>query len=179
MKRKILRLPSYATSIRTSGNCFNSYLKTVENNLSIYEANKTRQDSIDLIQAAVQIIENKYGKNGLLALKNNAKMAPKKTILPESSILVYGRVQSGKTNCAIGSLALALENGFKTFIYLTSDNLWLLDQTERRIEESLQDSRLLIFRKEEWSDNPKKTAINRINPYINNQAFLFFCNKNV
>lgn len=179
MKKKILQLPYYKASIRTTGNCFNGYLKNVENNLSIYEANKTRQDSIDVIQAAVQIVKNKYGKKGISALNNNARMRRKNTILPESSILVYGRVQSGKTNCAIGTLALALENGFKSFVYLTSDNLWLLDQTERRIEESLQDSRLLILRKEEWSDNPKKIALTRINPYINNQSFLFFCNKNV
>lgn len=181
MKKTILHLPSSKTlnlKIKTVGPCFSSFLKAVAQNLSLSEANKTKQDSIDVVKAAVDIIYKIYGKNGQGALKNNGKLKNKNYIPRGSSILIYGRVQSGKTNCAIGSIALALENGFKTFVYLTSDNLWLLDQTERRIEESLQDSRLSILRKEEWSKNPNKTANTRINPYIQNQTFILFCNKN-
>jgi hypothetical protein len=46
--------------------------------------------------------------------------------------LLYGRVQSGKTLAMIVSTALALDNGFRVVIVLTSDNVSLVDQTAVR-----------------------------------------------
>lgn len=48
--------------------------------------------------------------------------------------LLYGRVQSGKTAAMIVTTALAIDNGFRTIVVLTSNNLELVKQTARRFE---------------------------------------------
>ena len=48
--------------------------------------------------------------------------------------LLYGRVQSGKTAAMIVTTALAVDNGFRTIIVLTSNNLELVKQTSKRFE---------------------------------------------
>ena len=53
--------------------------------------------------------------------------------------LLYGRVQSGKTNNTIMCIARLIDSGqFKLFIVLTSDSISLYDQTLSRITNSLQ-----------------------------------------
>jgi hypothetical protein len=46
--------------------------------------------------------------------------------------LLYGRVQSGKTAAMIVTCALAVDNGFRVIIVLTSNNLKLVEQTKDR-----------------------------------------------
>jgi hypothetical protein len=46
--------------------------------------------------------------------------------------LLYGRVQSGKTAAMIVTSALAIDNGFRVVVVLTSNNLKLVDQTAAR-----------------------------------------------
>jgi len=46
--------------------------------------------------------------------------------------LLYGKVQSGKTLAMIATAALALDNGFRVIIVLTSDNVSLVEQTASR-----------------------------------------------
>jgi hypothetical protein len=46
--------------------------------------------------------------------------------------LLYGRVQSGKTAAMIITCALAVDNGFRLIIVLTSNNLKLVEQTKDR-----------------------------------------------
>lgn len=46
--------------------------------------------------------------------------------------LVYGRVQSGKTAAMIVTTALAVDNGFRVIVVLTSNNLELISQTATR-----------------------------------------------
>jgi hypothetical protein len=46
--------------------------------------------------------------------------------------LLYGRVQSGKTAAMIVSSALAIDNGFRVLVVLTSNNLKLVEQTADR-----------------------------------------------
>lgn len=46
--------------------------------------------------------------------------------------LLYGRVQSGKTAGMVVSTAMAIDNGFRVFVVLTSNNLKLVRQTEQR-----------------------------------------------
>ncbi|RKG73064.1 hypothetical protein D7V88_37080 [Corallococcus terminator] len=43
--------------------------------------------------------------------------------------LLYGRVQSGKTLAMITTAAMAIDNGFKVVVVLTSDNVSLVKQT--------------------------------------------------
>ncbi len=46
--------------------------------------------------------------------------------------LLYGRIQSGKTVGMITLAALAIDNGFRVIVVLTSDNVKLVDQTATR-----------------------------------------------
>lgn len=48
--------------------------------------------------------------------------------------LLYGRVQSGKTAAMIVTTALAVDNGFRAIIVLTSNNIELVKQTSKRFE---------------------------------------------
>jgi len=48
--------------------------------------------------------------------------------------LLYGRVQSGKTAAMIVTTALAIDNGFRIIVVLTSNNLELVKQTAKRFE---------------------------------------------
>ncbi|WP_053375550.1 Z1 domain-containing protein [Paenibacillus sp. FJAT-27812] len=62
--------------------------------------------------------------------------------------LLFGQIQSGKTNNMLMSTALASDNGFRLFIILTSDNVWLYDQTLDRINQSLPGMQTLG--KDQW-----------------------------
>lgn len=57
--------------------------------------------------------------------------------LPETTHLVVGYVQSGKTMSFIGLTALALDNGYRVIIYLAGTKKNLLDQTSFRLEKDL------------------------------------------
>lgn len=52
--------------------------------------------------------------------------------------LVYGKVQSGKTNAMIASTALAFDNGYKIAIILTSNNIELVEQTRDRFQDKIR-----------------------------------------
>lgn len=62
--------------------------------------------------------------------------------------LMLGLVQSGKTVALTTSIALAADNGYRCFIVLTSDNLWLYGQTIERLKSDLQG--LEILGKDQW-----------------------------
>ncbi|WP_242392217.1 Z1 domain-containing protein [Anaeromyxobacter oryzisoli] len=48
--------------------------------------------------------------------------------------LLYGRIQSGKTAAMIVTSALAVDNGFRVIVVVTSDSLELVEQTRNRFE---------------------------------------------
>jgi len=62
--------------------------------------------------------------------------------------LLFGQVQSGKTNNIIMAIAKAADAGIRFFIVLTSDNLWLYKQTCERLREGLP--QLITVDKENW-----------------------------
>ncbi|AOS00340.1 MULTISPECIES: Z1 domain-containing protein [Bacillus] len=71
--------------------------------------------------------------------------------------LLFGQVQSGKTNNMLMTIAKAADNGHRLFIVLTSDNLWLYDQTLERIQEALPG--LLTLGKDSWGIESMTTRI--------------------
>jgi Z1 domain len=62
--------------------------------------------------------------------------------------LMLGLVQSGKTVALTTAIALAADNGYRCFIVLTTDNLWLYNQTIERLKSDLQG--LEILGKDQW-----------------------------
>lgn len=57
--------------------------------------------------------------------------------------LIYGKVQSGKTNTIIASVARSNDNGFKFFVILTSDNISLYNQTLDRVRKGVRSLQVL------------------------------------
>lgn len=49
------------------------------------------------------------------------------------TMLLYGRVQSGKTAAMVLTSALCFDNGFRVIVVLTSDNVALVEQTANRL----------------------------------------------
>ena len=62
--------------------------------------------------------------------------------------LMLGLVQSGKTTALTTAIALAADNGYRCFIVLTSDILWLYNQTIGRLKNDLQG--IEIEGKDQW-----------------------------
>jgi len=164
------------------GEVFRNFLTKVENAFTKKEKDKTKKDAEEIVKACQQIIVKNCGKKGYaLAQENpNEKIELNKPDLNRqdnlSNILVYGRVQSGKTNLAIASIALAYENGFRIFIYLTSDNLWLLEQTEERINKGLDTVKIRVQGKDVLNEDDVRQVAD--NTFLPNHAYVFVCNKN-
>lgn len=59
---------------------------------------------------------------------------------PETTHLVVGYVQSGKTMSFTGLTALALDNHYRVVVYLAGSKTNLLDQTARRLKKDLTES---------------------------------------
>lgn len=86
---------------------------------------------------------NKIPKEGLI--KNAVEILTEVEALSDANKatnankiwLVYGRVQSWKTNAMITTTALAFDNGYKIAIILTSNNTELVWQTKERFERSV------------------------------------------
>lgn len=87
--------------------------------------------------------------------------------------LLFGQVQSGKTNNIIMSIANAIDDGFKLFIVLTSDNTWLYGQTLSRIQSGLRS--VAVFGKDDWR-NPDIS--DRIKASYESKAVVFVSTKN-
>ena len=64
--------------------------------------------------------------------------------------LLLGLIQSGKTVALTTAVALAADNNYKCFVVLTSDNLFLYNQTMERLQEDLQ--ALQIAGKDHWEE---------------------------
>ena len=65
--------------------------------------------------------------------------------------LLFGQVQSGKTNNIIMAIARAIDRGHKFFVVLTSDNTWLYGQTLGRIQSGLRS--IGVFGKDDWRND--------------------------
>ncbi|ASS74799.1 hypothetical protein CIG75_07285 [Tumebacillus algifaecis] len=111
----------------------------------------------NIVNTAVEIVEN---------LQEPTQKGEKRG-------LIFGKIQSGKTNMLIGSIAMAADNSYRCFIVLTSDNLWLYDQTLSRLRKSLPG--IKITGKEEWDPNSVGTIKKNL---ATDGVMLFVCTKN-
>jgi hypothetical protein len=69
--------------------------------------------------------------------------------------LIYGHIQSGKTAVIITTLALAVDNGYRNFIVMTSDLNDIYNQTLERIQRSLDGFEVLGKRSfQRYTGNP-------------------------
>lgn len=90
-----------------------------------------------------QIAPNEVGRDGTATASENPIISAR---VP--TVLMYGRVQSGKTAAMILTSALALENGFRIIVVLTADNVALVEQTANRFK-SMNGPRVFSSTKDE------------------------------
>ena len=64
--------------------------------------------------------------------------------------LLYGLIQSGKTSIIIVVAAMAVDNGFRSILILTTDNNPLYDQTLERVRGALRG--IEVLGKKDWAD---------------------------
>lgn len=93
---------------------------------------KARAQAISLLQQVLGTYEREVasGEVGATGSHVASSAAPVAGRCPTG--LMYGRIQSGKTVGMITFASLAIDNGFRVVVVLTSDNVKLVDQTASR-----------------------------------------------
>lgn len=125
---------------------------------------------------AEHLKEEGISDNDILKMKTAARELTENSKDQSKTIgLLYGRVQSGKTNSTIMSIACMLDTQlFKLFIVLTSDNVSLYQQTLNRIKKGLSSVSVVgysdIFKGFKNPDDIKKQ--------IKYQGAVIVCTKN-
>ena len=166
--------------IKTDGYCIQQFIKRLKvHNMGEEDVKKLVSTAVEVVQNSVNVYTEKFGEgdvgsNGIGSVSNpyNGKEVP-----PDTTGLIYGRVQSGKTNTTIASLAIAQENGFKCFIVLTSDNTWLGKQTASRFNNQLEGGPV-VFDWEQWKNDPNDFAKTKLSTYLKDTGVVLVSTKN-
>lgn len=167
------------TPIKENGYCINQLIKKLENKIGEEAAQQLKQTAIEVVQNCVDVYSGKFGIGDVGANGTGLVSCSQKGDIPNDTTgLIYGRVQSGKTNATIATLAIAQENGFRCFIVLTSDNTWLGKQTANRFNEQLEGGPV-VFDWEQWKTDPNDFAANKLGQYIDDTGVVLVSTKNV
>jgi hypothetical protein len=164
--------------IKTDGYCIDHFTNTIKDKIGDLEAEKLRNTACEIVQNCVDIYSNTFGDddvgtNGKGIVTNHYK---EKEIPNGTTGLIYGKVQSGKTNITIATLALAEANKFRCFIVLTSNNTTLGKQTAERFKTQL-DGGPIVCHWEEWKRDPVDFARSRVMPYIKDDGVVLISTK--
>lgn len=166
------------TPIKENGYCINQLIERLENKIGKTAAHDLKKTAIEVVQNCVDVYAGKFGV-GDVGLNGTGSVNRLHTgdIPNDTTGLIYGRVQSGKTNATIATLAIAQENGFRCFIVLTSDNTWLGKQTANRFNEQL-DGGPVVFDWEQWKTDTNDFAANKLGQYIDDTGVVLVSTKN-
>ncbi len=166
--------------IKTNGSCIDKLIKRLEKQIGQKEANKLKETAIEIVQNCVKFYSENFGYGDVGENGTGLVSQPYKgqDPIPNGTTgLIYGRVQSGKTNTTIATLALAHENNFRCFIILTSDNTWLGKQTANRFNNQVQGGPV-FFDWEAWKKDPDGFAETKVAPYIKDTGVVLVSTKN-
>jgi len=127
-----------AVTLVTDGTCITNTLQALEDGAGSGKPMKraalenTRTQAISLLEHVLLSYEHDVaaGEVGAGGSARASATPPKADRCPTG--LLYGRIQSGKTVAMITFAALAIDNGFRVVVVLTSDNVKLVDQTASR-----------------------------------------------
>lgn len=165
-------------SISTSGYCIDNFLKRAKDKIGDRAAEDLSKTAISIIQKCVDIYSDTFGDNEVGLEGTGIVSKPYQDKIPNGTTgLIYGKVQSGKTNTTIATLALATVNHFRCFIVLTSDNTWLGKQTAERFRNQLKGGPV-VYNWEQWKNDPKDFA-DQVSDYINDTGVVLVSTKNV
>lgn len=109
------------------------------------------RSGISKVEKFSRVLKRELAVEEVNKIKKTAEELNEKIGFPNNETrqgLLFGQVQSGKTNNMLMTIAQASDNGHRLFIILTSDNLWLYDQTLERVQEALPG--LLTLGKDSW-----------------------------
>jgi Z1 domain len=165
--------------IKTDGYCINKLIERVKVKIGEKAATQLKQTAIKVVQNCVDVYNKNFGVGDVGATGTGiVSNLYKGDIAKGTTGLIYGRVQSGKTNTTIATLAVAQENGFRCFIILTSDNTWLGKQTAARFNNQIKGG-AVVFDWEEWKNDPQDFAKRKLVPYIKDTGVVLVSTKNV
>ena len=166
------------TLIKTDGYCVNKLINRLKRKIGDKAAEKLKQTAVDIVQNCVDVYAKTFGAGDVGAIGTGTVSQPYKGKIPNGTTgLIYGRVQSGKTNTAIATVAIAQENQFRCFIVLTSDNTWLGKQTAARFNNQLKGGPV-VFDWEQWKNDPQDFASSKLRSYINDTGVVLVATKN-
>lgn len=167
------------TFIKTDGYCINKLIEKVKSKIGDKAAEQLKQTAIEIVQNCVDFYSKTFGSGDVGAKGTGLVSNLYKGKIPNGTTgLIYGRVQSGKTNTTIATLAIAQENKFRCFIVLTSDNTWLGKQTANRFNNQLKGGPV-VYDWEHWKNHPKDFAQSKLLPYIKDTGVVLVSTKNV
>ncbi|MFB8791594.1 MAG: Z1 domain-containing protein [Potamolinea sp.] len=168
--------------IKVDEYCIKNFIERVERKIGKIAADQLKKTAVEVVQNCIDVYSKKFGSGDVGATGTGSVSAPYKSKNKDDKIpygttgLIYGKVQSGKTNTTIATLALAQANQFRCFIVLTSDNTWLGKQTADRFANQLKGGPV-VFNWEQWRSAPKEFAKQLLN-YINDTGVVLVSTKN-
>jgi len=164
--------------IKNDGYCINKFLDRVKSQLGDTAAEQLKQAAVEIIQNCVDVYSTTFGSGDVGATGTGIVSNHHKGKIPNGTTgLIYGKVQSGKTNTTIATLALAEANKFRCFIVLTSDNTWLGKQTAERFTNQIKGGPV-VRNWEQWKNDPIEFG-NQLHHYINDTGVVLVSTKNV
>jgi hypothetical protein len=165
-------------NIKKDGYCINKFIENVRRKIGNKAAEELKQTAINIVQNCVDVYSETFRFGDVGVTGTGIVSKPHKGKIPDGTTgLIYGKVQSGKTNTTIATLALAEANYFRCFIVLTSDNTWLGKQTAERFRNQLKGGPV-VFDWEQWKSEPIEFA-NQLLDYINDTGVVLVSTKNV
>jgi Z1 domain len=166
-------------TVKTNGRCVDKLLKKLEAKIGVQGTAQLHKTACEIVQNSVDVYTKNFGSGDVGAEGTGIVSNPYKDgIAKETTGLIYGRVQSGKTNATITTLTIAQENQFRCFIVLTSDNTWLGKQTAGRFNSQIRGGPV-IFNWEEWKNDPQGFVKNKVIPYLKDTGIVLVSTKNV
>jgi len=128
--------------LRIDGMCIRTFLELVETKYGAQARADVLGCARRTVSRCVSAYSAKFGAGDVGDTGTGRVASPFKATLEEripndTTGLLYGKVQAGKTDAALATVALARDNGFRCFVVLTSDNTLLGDQTFKRFRDNL------------------------------------------
>ncbi|MEI1378047.1 Z1 domain-containing protein [Nostoc sp.] len=164
--------------IITDGYCINKVIDKVKSKIGDKAAEQLKQTAVEVVQNCVHFYSITFGSGDVGATGTGFVSQPHKGKIADGTTgLIYGKVQSGKTNTTIATLALAQANHFRCFIVLTSDNTCLGEQTADRFAEQLKGGPRICNWKE-WRNDPEDFATNQLLDYMKDTGVVLVSTKN-
>lgn len=166
----------------SSGDCFEYVLKRIEREIGVPGVRHVRACALDVVTKCVDSYTTAFGSGDVGSGGSGGvsrKFIPTsgEPIAKDTNGLLYGRVQSGKTNVSIASVALAHANGFRCFVVLTSDNTWLGHQTATRFRDQLAHDGPVVKQWEDWHSDPQGHG-ESLRAYVDDTGVVLVSTKN-